>query len=356
MKIKTLHLLLCLLIIGAGWLAVEQTARTVPADDYDLKLAASELTAKAFALVREERLGRGIAIDPALDPNLTGLIGPSYSGITTTLGHLEAKRSTTNPNFAAIYVDCFTELGLKPGDRVAFNLSGSFPCGNIAALCAAEVMGLETVVMSSVGASSYGGNLPDFTYPEMEYLLYEAGILSRHSDYVSLGGGGDVGRDMDPEAREAILVRLEALGLERLLFEDVDENLGFRYDTYNAGGEVRCFVNVGGNMLSFAGSDAMIDVRGGIVTALPDSAGDRGLIQRFVGDGVPVVHMLNMRDLCVRYGLPIDPSPVPAPGEGGLYYTVRYYRLAAALIVGFGLAGLYYVGRRARVQEPTAAH
>jgi hypothetical protein len=34
--------------------------------------------------------------------------------------------------------------------------------------------------------------------------------------------------------------------------------------------------------------------------------------------GVPVVHLLNVKGLCERYGLPWDPRPLPRPGEGPL--------------------------------------
>ena len=35
--------------------------------------------------------------------------------------------------------------------------------------------------------------------------------------------------------------------------------------------------------------------------------------------GIPVIHLLYVRGLSQRYGLPWDPSPIPDPGEGALY-------------------------------------
>ena len=46
----------------------------------------------------------GIRIDEAIDPNHTGLVGPEYTELFTTLGQLEAKRTTTNPDLAALMV------------------------------------------------------------------------------------------------------------------------------------------------------------------------------------------------------------------------------------------------------------
>ncbi|HOF95358.1 MAG TPA: poly-gamma-glutamate system protein, partial [Clostridia bacterium] len=302
--------------------------------------------ASAFLAVQKERSILGIALEPELDPNLTGLIGSAYSGITTTLGHLEAKRSTTNPNFSAIFIHYFNELGLRPGERVALNLSGSFPCVNIAAICAAEVMELEPVIMSSVGASSYGANIAEFTYPEMESMLYESGIIKHKSIYVSMGGAEDMGFEMDTEERAAVLARLRSKGMNMLINWNLKSNLDFRMSEYKRGGPIACCINVGGNLLSFAGSETMLDLNGGIVTALPKAAGKDGLIQQFVNEQTPVVHMLNMRELCVRYGLPIDPSPVPKPGEGGLYYETYYNRFIAGAVLILAFVVLFIFGRQ----------
>ena len=41
-----------------------------------------------------------------------------------------------------------------------------------------------------------------------------------------------------------------------------------------------------------------------------------GLIPLFERDGVPVIHLLNMKSLLPAWGLPFDPYPMPEPGEG----------------------------------------
>jgi len=38
---------------------------------------------------------------------------------------------------------------------------------------------------------------------------------------------------------------------------------------------------------------------------------------------VPVIHLLFIKGLVKRYGLPWDPRPLPAPGEGELYRRPR---------------------------------
>ena len=43
-----------------------------------------------------------INMDDLIDPARTGLIGNELTELTTTIGHLDAKRTTVNPNFASL--------------------------------------------------------------------------------------------------------------------------------------------------------------------------------------------------------------------------------------------------------------
>jgi hypothetical protein len=44
------------------------------------------------------------------------------------------------------------------------------------------------------------------------------------------------------------------------------------------------------------------------------------LIVEALADGVPVLHLLNMRSLAAAWGLPYDPIPLPIPGNNKLVY------------------------------------
>ncbi|WP_448822050.1 poly-gamma-glutamate system protein, partial [Cetobacterium sp.] len=65
-----------------------------------------------------EKLNRGISIDKKLDILESGLIGEEFTGITTTLGDLDSKRLSTNPEFAAYFVKELKNKGLNKGDTV----------------------------------------------------------------------------------------------------------------------------------------------------------------------------------------------------------------------------------------------
>ena len=289
----------------------------------------------------------GLDTDPVADINKTGLIGLEYSFITTTIGNLEAKRTSTNPNMAAIVVDMFTELGLQPGDRIAINCSGSFPALNIAVLCAAEAMELNPYLISSFGASTHGANNPALTWLDMEHHLYEQGLLSHRSDRFSIGGMEDIGKEMDPNLRETITTRIQGCGYELFYDENLIHNVRTRYEIYRSQGDVKCFINVGGNDASFGDSNIMVHADGGILTALPEKDNSTGLVQLFLADGIPVIHLLNIKTLASEYGLPIDPVPLPAPGEGDVYFESGYHAWMAWTALG-AAALLLWLSREKR--------
>ena len=313
-----------LILLLAAYLILQLTRTAVPTADYDLKLAASRRAQRCFQAVARLKTDLGLETDSAADINATGLIGLEYSFITTTIGNLEAKRTSTNPNMAAVVVDMFTELDLQPGDKVAINCSGSFPALNIAVLCAAQEMGLDPYLISSFGASTHGANHPELTWPDMEHHLYEQGLLTHRSDLFSIGGMEDVGKEMDPGLRETITNRIQGYGYQLFYDEDLIHNVRTRYDIYRSQGDIKCFINVGGNDASFGDSNIMVHADGGILTALPEKDNSTGLVQLFLADGTPVVHLLNIKTLAADYGLPIDPAPLPEPGEGGVYFEAGY--------------------------------
>lgn len=339
---KRLLRLAALAVLLIAYLLAETTKISVPTEDHALKLEASRKAAACFDAIYQLKTDRDLEIDPTADINRTGMIGLEYSFITTTIGNLEAKRTSTNPNMAAVAVDMFRELGLQPGDRVAINCSGSFPALNVAVLCAVDVLELEPYLISSFGASTHGANDPDLTWLDMEHHLYELGLIGHKSDLFSIGGMEDVGKEMDPGLRENITARIQSYGYALFYDEDLVHNVKTRYGIYRDQGDVKCFVNVGGNDASFGDSNIVVHVDGGILTALPEKDNSTGLVQLFLKDSIPVIHLLNIKTLAADYGLPIDPVPIPEVGEGGVYQQVQYRKWipAAGLAAAAGLLWL----------------
>lgn len=331
-------------------LLLEQTKQLSDKEHYRVMMDASKRTHDAFEAIKAEKLALGFSISQLDDPNMTGMIGDPYTEITTTIGSLESKRSTTNPNISAMIVDMLTQCGVKAGDTVAANFSGSFPAMNIAVLCAMDAMKVNAVVIESVGASTYGGNQPDFTYPDMEHFLYENHYITNHSLYFSMGGAGDQGKEMPEELKDEIRTRIEGYGVKFLNYDDLAENLGMRTSIYNSSGDVVCFINAGGNLLSFGGGAEMVSAKNGIIlpnaSTNPSAKKGSGLIPEFLEAGVPVIHLLNMKSLLPSYGLPFDPMPIPAVGSGGVYRHFQYNLPLAIVLLLANAAWLIYASKK----------
>ena len=70
------------------------------------------------------------------------------------------------------------------------------------------------------------------------------------------------------------------------------------------GRPIAAFVNVGGTEAALGRSSAILKVKSGWLAKVPfDASPGRGLVARMVEQGVPVLHVLNVRDLAVRWGI-----------------------------------------------------
>ncbi|MBN2874082.1 MAG: hypothetical protein JXM71_03215, partial [Spirochaetales bacterium] len=96
MSRSKMTLLLLAAAVSLAVIVVE--SRLVPysrAPQYGEMVEAAAAMRAATRAVGERRLALGLGIDPVTDPNGTGFIGVEYSGMTTSLGELAAKRTTT---------------------------------------------------------------------------------------------------------------------------------------------------------------------------------------------------------------------------------------------------------------------
>jgi poly-gamma-glutamate system protein len=247
---------------------------------------------------------RGVAPDDAL-------VGSELTPLVTTLGEIEAKRVSVSPAWAPALARELRGAGIHEGDVVAASLSGSFPGINLALMSACQALGAKLVAVSSVTASSWGATDPGFTWPEMEVRLVDAGILRGSTVAVSAGGEGDRALDLDDAGRtlaRGIAMRCaRRLGAQMIEPATFDEAIRARLQAYDAARGARpiaAFVNVGGTQASLGLSPAILRVRNGWLEPVPfDLSPGRGLVARMVERGVPVLHVLNVRDLALRWGI-----------------------------------------------------
>ncbi len=343
--------LLSLLAI-ALLLVAESFPREVRARDYEAKLRASELAARAFSVLREERERRGHPVDDKLDPTHTGLVGMGPTAITSSAGSLRAKQTTQNPNFAAVVVDYLNSLGLRRGDVVAVGCSGSFPALNVAVLAAADTLGLEPLIVTSAAASDFGANFPDFTWLDMERVLVDKGLVRHRSVAASLGGIEDRGLGVSQEGRRLLEQAIARSGAERVDSEDFEDAIAKRMELYDRaarGRAIRAYVNVGGGALSVGRRRGKLFYSTGINRPEGRVEVD-SVIGRFLERGVPVVHLVHVERLAEEHGLPAPPTTAQEPGEGVVFQRSSPNRLLViALLLVLGSA-IGFVGKRSRAR------
>jgi poly-gamma-glutamate system protein len=305
-----------------------------------------QVASDAISICREER---GLPLDLERDINKTGLIGIEHSSITTTVGNLEAKRTTLNPNFAGLFVYLFRKAGVRAGDTIAAGASSSFPALIVALLSAAKTMNLKVMMICSLGASQWGANHPDFHWIDMLECLQREGVFSTQPIAYSLGGEKDAGKDMDPRGRHLIKERLLSLNIPFIQDEDLSQNVSQRtrlYDEQRGEKEIKIFVNIGGSWTNMGEDSSILDLKPGLTKVEIITAPEkRGVMQAMAAKNIPVIHCLYIKGLVQRYRMDWDPSPLPVPGEGGLYKLAREKGPFSffAVCLYFVLVGVFFV-------------
>lgn len=311
-----------------AFIAVENSKVDVKQQWYSEKLEASELSLEAANQIKNYRLEKGIFIDDVNDPNQTALIGQEYTMVTTDRGYIDAKLSTTNPNFAAIIVQLLKEAGLKEKDNVAVAMSGSFPGLNISVIAALETLGLKPIIITSVGASNFGANDPYFTWLDMENVLNNSKIFHNKSVAASIGGGADVGRGLSPEGRNLIERAIERNEVEFIHEKHLENSIAKRMEVYNkhSGGQpIKAYINVGGGIASLGNTINGKLISPGLTEYLPmRNFPVRGVIIEMGMQEIPIIHLLNINQLLAEYGLPVNPVPLPEPGVGEIFVQKKY--------------------------------
>jgi len=319
-----------------GLLCVQHFKVFAPAPHYEEKLAAANLMRKGMNVIdhyREAHVDDKYADDKHADhdhgkiadgPDDTeskmksGLIGIPRSPITTIISHREMKQISINPNWAAVMIDFYRQAGLQKGDTIAAGFSGSYPAWNLATLAAAEVMGLKVIVINSVASSSYGSNIPEFSWTDMNRILNREGIVSTWPVAASLGAKKDIGGGLKPEGIQMLKGIIDRNGLEFIHIEDESDNISKRMEIYakHAGNDdIKAYVNVGGGVASVGGylSSRVFEPGLNKVMPKPSDDGIDSVMVRFGEKAVPVIHMRHIRELCQPTNMPCELDEIPPP-------------------------------------------
>jgi len=341
-SLKSTWTLIILAVVSYGlYMWAEHSRVMVQREYFSEKLEASQLMARAIGILRDFRIQKGVRIDEINDPNLTALIGPQNSLITTGGGLLEDHITGLNPNVAGMAVALLKEAGLEEGDAVAVAVTGSNPGVNLAFYSAMTVLRLKPVIITSVGSASWGANNPDFTWLDMERVLYDRGIFPFHSIAASLGGGNDMGMRLSERGRQEItedVAKNELILINEANLRSSIDAWAKLFHEHGPKSPYATYINIGESEASLG------DPRNGKL--IPDGYNLRipprnypaqGLIHRFSEQGCSVLNIHDISALAERFDLPQAPVPTPPVGEGGIFHAIRYDRTvtAAAVVILF---------------------
>ena len=319
--------------LALGCFIISINSRTIDVSpSYEDKIEAANLMQKAMSILKNHRMEESVFIDIENDPNETGLVGSPFSLITTDEGDLDSKLTTLDPNFSAVMVELMYQLGLKDGDTIAVLMTGSMPGANIAVLTACKALGVIPITITSVGASQWGANLVDFTWLDMESILFENGLISSRSIAASIGGRNDMGRLLSPSGRDLIMDNIKNHDLPLIRKERLADNIQHRMDLYGSIQSINKYdaiVNVGGGVASLGTSFNLRllppgVVRRNIIQDIVRPGGIEGVFSKFLKFDVPGLHILNIRPLTQEFKMPFAPIPIPEIGVGGLYAIEKY--------------------------------
>ncbi|MDP8201461.1 MAG: poly-gamma-glutamate system protein [Candidatus Tenebribacter burtonii] len=329
-----LSLILLMLVAIILFIWVENSRVFISDKYYEEKLAAAKLMQRAELAIKEYRNSEGIYIDEVNDPNMTAMIGDKQSPIVTDRGDLTSKLTSLNPNFAAIIVEMFKEANLKKGDKIAISYTGSFPALNIAVLSAAQVLELDPIIISSVGASMFGATDPEFTWLDMEDFFIQKNIFEYKSIASSIGGGRDLGRGLSKIGRELIIENINKHNIQLVHTETLEQNILRKMKIYEAFSKnnIALYINIGGGLSSIGATvnGRLIDPglhRYLTLTNVPL----KGTMLLYADEGIPVIHLLDITKLAEENKLPLAPDPLPEPGNGSMFLDEKYNLTVAAI-------------------------
>ena len=348
---KTSTLLALSIIAMVGFIISLNSTKVEVSSSYDIKVKAAMNMQESMNILKSSRMVSGVFIDDENDPNETGLVGSPFSLITTDEGDLDAKLTTLDPNFAAGMVELMTQLSLQKDDTVAVLVTGSMPGANIAVLTALKSLGVFPVTITSVGASQWGANQIDFTWLDMEKILYDNNLIPNRSIAASIGGRNDMGRLLSPAGRNIIMNNIVKHQLPLIKKTKLAENIALRMNLFQKAARLKNYkamINVGGGVASLGTSfnskllPAGIVLRSNIQNISIQDGGIEGVLSKFSKNNTPILHVLNIKSLTEQLGMPFAPIPIPDIGLGPLY-AIEKYNIIIALICLILICGSVFI-------------
>lgn len=328
-SLRSLWTLIALAIVCLGlyeWTERSHVEYRLPY--YEEKMAAAKLMDRALHTLQDVTMEKGVFAGAYPDPRLTAMIGQQFSLITTDYDIFEAKLTSVNPNFAAAMVDLLKQAKVKSGDLVAVGMSGSYPGANLALLCACEAIGAKAVTITAVGSTWWGANDPELTWPDMERILNEKGVIHSCPVAASLGGTNDEAVGLSQVGQDLIREAIRRNNLTLIEQNTLEASVAKRLELYRSNSEGRkfaAFVAVGSGDADLGHAINAKLIGDGYIHRLPaKNYPSRGVIHAFNSENVEILSISDPISISHSYGLGGAQIPLAEVGAGDVYLSERY--------------------------------
>jgi len=261
-----------------------------------------KLAEKWLGIASEKKAKKGIK-NKINGVKYSELLGEEYNSTTTTLGSLEAKEISLNPDFASLACRWMIECGIDSTSTIGICASSSFPALVISTLAAAQTLKTKVVLFTSFGASMFGANDTAATWVDIENWLADSGGLKYKSAVITYGGNDDNGEGMPDEGKKIMDKAAQRNNVMIYKPAALNESINMKMDILKKN-RIKLFVNIGGNETALGNCSHSAGIPNGLQKKIPIcSHSERGLIIRTAETGVPIINLLNIKALAAKYGI-----------------------------------------------------
>jgi poly-gamma-glutamate system protein len=209
-------------------------------------------------------------------------------------------------------------------------------------------MNLKVIIITSIAASTWGANNPEFTWLDMERVLYESRLFPYRSVAATMGGVQDLALNLTDDGRRKILSAAQRNNIPLAEHRELSDEIDARMSVYqNKAGDtpIAAYINVGGGISAIGSLLGKKHFNAGLNQAIaPGALKIDSVMSRFAKSHTPVIFMINIRRLAKQYGLPVAPRKMQKAGEGAVFMKLEYNRpLIIGLLFLLGFIMLLFV-------------
>ena len=239
-------------------------------------------------------------------------------------------------------------------------MTGSMPGANIALFSACKAMNVHPVTISSFGASMWGATAEDFTWIDMEDILFKKQVFNNKSIAYSPGGRGDcLRKDKDGVARAIFERKIKKYRVSKInysmtdmnnLYKSIDRRIQLFNSNITSINNYSAYVNIGGGAASIGvGGKDRLNTPGYLSPKRVLSQKPNESVARyFAENNIPLIHVLHIKQF-VKNVIPFGSEENPI-GESKIYKQEKYNLTINIIALFIALGSVVMIGIKSHNQ------